>query len=1100
MKKLFTKTKVLTGFPMALLCCLLTFGWSTTQAQSGGLINDNCSGAIVLTPSATCTTIGGSVAGATQSVDTDFCEGTPNDDVWYSFTAVSSDAVITVTPTDPSTVAPSLDLVVDVLSGSCGSLASVANCIDGTGRGAAETVTLTTLTVGQVYYVRVYHYYTVASSPSGFNICLVSSAPCDMAANGDGQWPGSSITPDAGGAVTTISTSNYAGSEYSVVTAMVSGDYYELTHSAGSYITVREGVVAGPVVASGFSPLGFTATSASDIYVHWTLDGDCAIFGAGSGNNTTTVQNQGAPPCDMAANGDGQWPGSSITPDAGGAVTTIATNSYGGSEYSVVAGLNGHEYSFTHANGAYITVRTGAVDGTVLGAGFSPLVIQASSTGNLYVHWTADDACAVDATGSFLTTVQDLGVPPCDNSPLAFSLYPASPITPDAGGAVTTITTDQYVGSEYSVITGVQASSNYEFTHAAGSYITVRVGAVDGPVLGSGFSPLQVAAVTTDDLYVHWTADEFCDVDATGSHLTTVQFLGAACLAEAGTLTPVDAQVCLAAAIEAVEDNAPVVPVGYALVYVVTQDPNLTVVAGPLSTPTYTPTVAGTYTIHAMVIDPADQGTILAEVPNGGAAVAALFEENGGTLCGSLDVTGATFNVVVCPDNDECVNAEPIACGDVVSGSTVNGSLSAEATNAGIGVWYQFEGTGEDVTFSTCGAATFDTEITVFTGQCGSLAQEAFNDDFTGCAGSTSSLDVYTTAGTTYYVYVSHFSNFSSTTGTFDLSVTCNCTADAGTLTAVESEVCLVAGGTVDISATENLAPTLPGAEYSVTYVLTSNPGLIIEQVNTTPDFTVDAGGEYTIHTLVSSSTLDLTGVVLGVTPAGDVVNTVVTNGICAALDVTGAVITVVAPNSGTITADAASCYDGIDDVTITGTPDGNQFVPTGYETGYALTEAGVVTQVGASASFDVSATGDYTIHTFVYPTGFPVGTAVGQPAGVVNGLLVQGGGNACAALDLTGATITVVACPPVGINVALENSLSVYPNPSNGQFVVEVNGVDADAQIIVMDVAGRQVYTEGVIMNGSFRKELNLNVASGTYLLQINTVEGKVTRKIQIN
>ncbi|MFT6027363.1 MAG: hypothetical protein ACI8P5_001625, partial [Bacteroidia bacterium] len=40
----------------------------------------------------------------------------------------------------------------------------------------------------------------------------------------------------------------------------------------------------------------------------------------------------------------------------------------------------------------------------------------------------------------------------------------------------------------------------------------------------------------------------------------------------------------------------------------------------------------------------------------------------------------------------------------------------------------------------------------------------------------------------------------------------------------------------------------------------------------------------------------------------------------------------------------------------------------------------------------------------------------------------------------------------------------------------------------------------EGVSMNGNFRKELNLNVAKGTYLLQIATVEGTVTRKIQIN
>jgi hypothetical protein len=95
---------------------------------------------------------------------------------------------------------------------------------------------------------------------------------------------------------------------------------------------------------------------------------------------------------------------------------------------------------------------------------------------------------------------------------------------------------------------------------------------------------------------------------------------------------------------------------------------------------------------------------------------------------------------------------------------------------------------------------------------------------------------------------------------------------------------------------------------------------------------------------------------------------------------------------------------------------------------------------------------------------------------------------------------LTLTCDPVTGITENGMEDINVYPNPSNGQFVVEVNGVDADAQITVMDVTGRQVYTEGVSMNGNFRKELNLNVAKGTYLLQIATVEGTVTRKIQIN
>jgi hypothetical protein len=100
--------------------------------------------------------------------------------------------------------------------------------------------------------------------------------------------------------------------------------------------------------------------------------------------------------------------------------------------------------------------------------------------------------------------------------------------------------------------------------------------------------------------------------------------------------------------------------------------------------------------------------------------------------------------------------------------------------------------------------------------------------------------------------------------------------------------------------------------------------------------------------------------------------------------------------------------------------------------------------------------------------------------------------------LDLVGATVVVDLC--VSIAEAVENGMEVYPNPSNGQFVVEVRGVEADVQIIVTDLAGRQVYSEGVTINGSFRKELNLNVAKGSYLLQIATLDGSVTRKIFID
>src|SRR5690606_35319554 len=55
-------------------------------------------------------------------------------------------------------------------------------------------------------------------------------------------------------------------------------------------------------------------------------------------------------------------------------------------------------------------------------------------------------------------------------------------------------------------------------------YISVREGAVNGPLIGSGYSPLTVTTSSTDDLYVHWNTDDACGT-ATGCVTTTVQLV-----------------------------------------------------------------------------------------------------------------------------------------------------------------------------------------------------------------------------------------------------------------------------------------------------------------------------------------------------------------------------------------------------------------------------------------------------------------------------------------------------------------------------------------------------------------------------------------------
>ncbi|WP_178988092.1 T9SS-dependent choice-of-anchor J family protein [Winogradskyella schleiferi] len=274
------------------------------------------------------------------------------------------------------------------------------------------------------------------------------------------------------------------------------------------------------------------------------------------------------------------------------------------------------------------------------------------------------------------------------------------------------------------------------------------------------------------------------------------------------------------------------------------------------------------------------------------------------------------FTYTCPPANDLFADAIVIACGDVVSGTTIGATQDESdapedatveddtpADNDSPWVWYSFTGTGvsEIVTLSTCGTANtdFDTELFVYTGTSGALT--LIDDGYDECGGSTENYAAetsFTSDGTTtYYVAVGGW-NVGSV-GNFQLTVTCveECTADAGTLTADATPVEL--DGSTTISATPNGDIVVP-TDYDVTYVLTSGASLVIEQAGATPSFDVTTTGDYTIHTLVAETTdntdpnyLDLGVIVFGTTTGGDVLGIVSTNNLCASLDVTGAPIVV---------------------------------------------------------------------------------------------------------------------------------------------------------------------------------------------------------------
>ncbi len=137
--------------------------------------NDACGSAINLAVNSICSSTAGTSYGATQSY-TSVCNGSPDDDVWYKFTANNTQQIITVTPS------AGMDPVIEIFSGTCGAFNSL-DCVDNNATAGSETGTEIGLTPGTVYYVRVFDYWS-GNGGFPFSICVTGQSitgddPCN---------------------------------------------------------------------------------------------------------------------------------------------------------------------------------------------------------------------------------------------------------------------------------------------------------------------------------------------------------------------------------------------------------------------------------------------------------------------------------------------------------------------------------------------------------------------------------------------------------------------------------------------------------------------------------------------------------------------------------------------------------------------------------------------------------------------------------------------------------------------------------------------------------------------------------------------------------
>lgn len=100
--------------------------------------------------------------------------------------------------------------------------------------------------------------------------------------------------------------------------------------------------------------------------------------------------------------------------------------------------------------------------------------------------------------------------------------FPSGTIAINPTGTLTTITTCSF-GGEYSVLSGAVNGQTLRFTSSiATDFITIHSGTSNGPVIGSGVTPLVIANTFTGTIYAHWNTSAACGNQNT-CRTTTVQ-------------------------------------------------------------------------------------------------------------------------------------------------------------------------------------------------------------------------------------------------------------------------------------------------------------------------------------------------------------------------------------------------------------------------------------------------------------------------------------------------------------------------------------------------------------------------------------------------
>ncbi len=479
--------------------------------------------------------------------------------------------------------------------------------------------------------------------------------------------------------------------------------------------------------------------------------------------------------------------GSGVAPTTPSSPVTLTGCAYAGEYSTITSVVAGSNYTVIGTGGAgnYLTVRHTTVGGTVVVFGNSPLTFTAPVSGTYYLHFNTNSSCGTDATCHTGTiTLNPTG---CTNtSSFGTVAAPTTPATP------TTISGCSFQ-SEYSTITGCAVGGNYTFTGSiAGTFITVHQGTSNGPIIGSGVTPLTVTTAAGGTYYPHWNTNSACGTASTC--MTTTITLNVPppvfCIAStnAGTITGYTGtfqvkpsvaagaayywSTTLTAGVPYTFSNCPSEGGTASDTYFRIYNTSNTIVAsaddicGANPSLTYTPTVTGTYYVH------------LAQYS-----------------CGALSTSQVIAYSAVLPFTP-CIASTNAG---TITGYTSTFQAKPSVASGAAHYWSTTLTSGVTYTFSNCpseGGTASDTYLRIYDGASTILATA---DDI---CGANPTLAYTPTVTGTYYVHLAQFScNALATTQILSFKDN-SCLAPAAPTSVTTSSGIICAGASVNLNAT----------------------------------------------------------------------------------------------------------------------------------------------------------------------------------------------------------------------------------------------------------------------------------------------------------